>query len=78
MAQDLIKIDLKFKLKIKLMTENSAVLLYTVTILYPFHVRKGILPWTTPYLVPSRFFINEKKINIFRLMHIALFLKVIY
>ena len=38
---------------------------------------EGTLPWATPYLGPSRFF-NEKKINIFRLMHIALFIKMTY
>ena len=41
-------------------------------------IGEGILPWATPCLGPSRFFLNEKKINIFRLMHIALFLKVTY
>ena len=39
-------------------------------------VGENTLPWATPCLGPSRFFFsNEKKINIFRLMHIALFLK---
>ena len=41
-------------------------------------VGEGTLLWATPCLGPSRIFLNEKKINIFRLMHIALFLKVIY
>ena len=41
-------------------------------------VRKGTLPWTTLCLGPSRFLLNEKKINIFRLMNIALFFKVTY
>ena len=37
-------------------------------------VGEGTLLWATPCLGPSRFFLNEKKINIFCLMHIALFL----
>ena len=41
-------------------------------------VGEGNLPWATPCLGASRFFLNEKRINIFRLMHIALFFKVIY
>ena len=34
---------------------------------------EGTLPWAISF-----FFFNEKKINIFRLVHIALFLKVTY
>ena len=36
--------------------------------------RIGGWPWATPCLGPSRFFLNKKNMNIFRLMHIALFL----
>ena len=36
-------------------------------------VGESTLPWAI-----SIFFLNEKKINIFRLKHIALFMKVIY
>ena len=36
------------------------------------------LPGATPCLGPPFFFLNEKKINIFRLLHIDLFLKVTY
>ena len=43
-----------------------------------FGIGEGTLLWTTPCLGPSRFILNEKKINIFRLMHIALFSKVTY
>ena len=51
MARDSIKIDLKFDLKfelkidlkIELMTENSALLLYIFTILYPCHVIQFVL-----------------------------------
>ena len=43
MARDSIKIDLTFDLKIELMTENSALLLYTFTILYPFDVPQFVL-----------------------------------
>ena len=48
-TRDLIKIDLKFDLRIdlmidnELMTENSALLLYTFIILYPFHVLQFVL-----------------------------------
>ena len=41
-----------------------------------FFIGEGTLPWATCCLGPSRFFSKEKKINIFRLMHIALFLKI--
>ena len=51
-------------------------LIYTE--LYTENVGEGTLPWATPCLGPSRFLLNEKKKNIFRLMHIALFLKVTY
>ena len=43
-----------------------------------YRLGEGTLPWATPCLGRSRFFLNEKKINIFRLRHIALFLKVTY
>ena len=36
-------------------------------------VGKGTLPWAISF-----FFLNERKIDIFRLVHIALFLKVTY
>ena len=39
-------------------------------------LEEGTLPWATSCLGPSCFFLNERKINIFRFMHIALFLKV--
>ena len=35
--------------------------------LYNFRVGGGTLPWATPCLEPSRFFLNKKKINILRL-----------
>ena len=41
-------------------------------------VGEGTMPWATPSLGPSHFFLNEKKMNIFRPMHIALLLKVTY
>ena len=40
-------------------------------------VEEGTLPWANSCLGPSHFFLNEKK-NIFGLMYIALFIKVIY
>ena len=41
--------------------------------MYLQYVGESTLPWAISF-----FFLNEKKINIFRLMHIALFLKVTY
>ena len=41
-------------------------------------VGEGTLLWATLALGHLVFFLNEKKINIFRLMYIALFLKVTY
>ena len=40
-------------------------------------IREGTLPWATSCLEPSGFFLNEKKINIFHLMRIVLFIKLI-
>ena len=39
-------------------------------------IGEGTLHWATSCRGPSRFFFYEKKINIFHLMHISLFLKV--
>ena len=41
-------------------------------------IGEGTLLWATSCLGPSRFLLNETKINIFHLMHIALFLEVTY
>ena len=41
-------------------------------------VGEGTLPWATPCLGPSRFFFKWEENKYFRLMHIALFLKVTY
>ena len=37
-----------------------------------FEIGEGTLAWDRPCLGPSRFFLNEKKMDIFRLMHVAL------
>ena len=39
-----------------------------------YELGEGTLTWANPCLGPSRFCLNEKKINIFCLMHISLFL----
>ena len=57
----------KFSKTIQLSLSHSSLLNRNVT-----------LPWATSCHGLSRFFLNQKKINIFRLMHIALFVKVMY
>ena len=45
---------------------------FHISKVYTENLGEGTLPW------PISFFLNEKKIDIFRLMHIALFFKATY